>query len=201
MPHAARRLHAWLIFDVGQKMKDLLEAARREAVATLSAAINPGAIGEPALRAADGSIVFDPQGLQTPLRKDVARKEGESWVTANVDARGIRVSSPLRIIWDEKLVLSIASVTWDYVTFSVAPSAAARDFGSIREWFLRWFDPDNRRVTSPEGLSGVVHFLSDPECRDGRWQLIVDFGSAPTHAFEELLDCFVALGFTDCEVR
>lgn len=181
-------------------MKDLLEAAREEAVSALSAAIKAGGIAEPALRAADGSIAYDPEGLRTPLRKDLARKVGDTWVTENLDACGIRVSSPIQVLWREKLAVSIASITWDYVTFRLAPSAAARDFDSVREWFIRWFDAEERRAASSEGLSGAVHFLSEPMCHDGRWQLIIDFGSAPTHAFEELLDSFAAMGFTDCEV-
>lgn len=182
-------------------MNDLLEAARREAVAVLSAAATAGTIAEPALRKADGAIACDPEGLRTPLRKDVARKEEGAWMTANVDAPKIRPATPLRVVWKNRLRVTIASIAWDYVAFRLAPVEPQRDFGEIRNWFLRWFDPDDLNQKTDEGLFGVIHFVSDPEARDSAIELIVDFGSAPVQAFEELLDCFVKAGFTDCEVR
>jgi hypothetical protein len=182
-------------------MNDLLESARRETVAVLSSVAIADAIAEPALRTADGAIAYDSEGMRTPVRKDVARKEDGAWVTANVDAPKITPAAPLRLVWKNRLHVTIATITWDYVAFRLAPVGSQRDLGEIRKWFLRWFDPEDLLQKTEEGLFGVVHFVSNPETRDGATELIVDFGSAPVQAFEELLDCFADAGFTACEVR
>lgn len=181
-------------------MNDLLEAARNEGVSALLRAIDENCIPEPALRMADGSIAFDSEGLRVPLRKDMATREQGNWITADVNALTVKPASSLRTIWNDQLRIEIKSITWDYTTFRLRPCEALDDCSWLRGWFLRWFDLEDTNKTDQEGLSGVVHFISDPERMDTHVQVTIDFGSAPIQAFHELLDCFIASGITDCEI-
>lgn len=180
---------------------DLLEQARRACLNHLSKLAGEGAILEPSLRTADGMLAYDPQGLKTPLRKDVAIKTGESWTTKNVDSPTIRASFPICLPWNDRLTITVRAVTWDYVTFLLSPRIAVANWQWVRDWFLKWFDPDDANAKIPEGLQGVTHFISDPEAAGERIKLIVDFGSAPTWAFVELLDRFAEVGFTHCDIE
>jgi hypothetical protein len=183
-------------------MKDLLAAARREAIAVLAAALADGGIAEPALRNAAGDLALDPEDrLRTPVRKDVARNADGVWVPTNVDARTLRPHAPLQTVWRERLHVTITSMTWDYTRFTLTPVALVTEFALLGEWFLRWFDADDRSGKTGEGLHGVVHFMPDPAERGDAVEIVVGFGSAPVAAFQELLDCFVALGFSACEVK
>ena len=182
-------------------MNNLLSESRRVCVENLSEAAAEGAIVEPALRSSDGAVVYDSEGLRTPIRKDVATNDGNVWTTANFDALTIRPNVPVKVIWKERLEVSLASVAWDYVEFRLSPVNPSLDWEGTKSWFLKWFDPDDLKQRSEENVYGVVHFMSDPEELDGGTRLFVDFGSAPIVAFHELLDCFAADGFKYCEIR
>jgi hypothetical protein len=63
---------------------------------------------------------------------------------------------------------------------------------------LKWFDLTEENEPDSDGLSGVVHFISDPESSDGGFTFIVDLGSASIDAFGELLDCLIEMGVETC---
>jgi hypothetical protein len=182
-------------------MDDILKQAQRSCLLHLSELADGKAILEPTLRSVDGTVTYDCHGLKTPIRKDVATKQGDSWVTANVDAPTVRVSPPINLIWKDSLGVSVHALTWDYVTFLLSPPASDVNWIPVRDWFLRWFDVDDVNDKIPEGLFGVIHFMSDPETEGNQIKLVVDFGSAPVGAFGELLDCFTDAGFTRCDVQ
>jgi len=51
-----------------------------------------------------------------------------------------------------------------------------------------------------EDLSGVVHFMSDPELQGDRYDISLDLGSAPVETFESLLDALVLVGAKSVEI-
>lgn len=182
-------------------MDDILNESRRLCVEALRKAAAEGALIEPALRGADGGVVYDSEGLCTPIRKDVATNDGASWTTANFNAPMIRPSTPVRATRRDQLKVSLESSTWDYIKFGLSPLKSTVDWEAISTWFLKWFDPEDLKGRSEENVYEVVHFVSDPEEVDSNFRLFVDFGSAPIEAFYELLDCFAALGFNDCRIQ
>jgi hypothetical protein len=76
--------------------------------------------------------------------------------------------------------LSISSLRWDGTR--VRHDLASTSLEAIARWHRHWFDPDDARPAPDAPLSGVIHaLLIEP----GR--VLVDFGTAPSAAFWELL--------------
>jgi len=59
---------------------------------------------------------------------------------------------------------------------------------------MRWFDPDDLKTINSEGLYGVVHFLGEPKKTERGVVFLLDFGSAPSEALDELLEELAANG-------
>ena len=51
-----------------------------------------------------------------------------------------------------------------------------------------------------DDLSGVVHFMSDPESQGDCYLVTFDLGSAPVETFETLLDAFISVGAKSVEI-
>jgi hypothetical protein len=142
---------------------------------------------EPALRTSTGLLATEGE-LRLPVRLDLLPKAGGS---------SIMIDSPTRPqieLWESMIGdchVSIRPFTWDYARVSIY--GVFDNWTPIKEWFFRWFDPDDQNCLNKEGLYGVVHFLSDPEIEEGVASLTVDFGSAPIEAFFSLLDAFLAM--------
>ncbi|MCQ3951379.1 MAG: hypothetical protein DPW14_16345 [Planctomycetes bacterium] len=65
---------------------------------------------------------------------------------------------------------------------------------TLRDWLLKWLDPEETRKPDSWGLSGVVHDLAWSLTGPDIWCLDLDFGSAPISALEELLTQLSAVG-------
>jgi len=58
---------------------------------------------------------------------------------------------------------------------------------AVDRWHAKWIDENDKKPRDQRGLAGVIHWLRQP-VRDGNHvNLLVDFGSAPTDAFHELI--------------
>lgn len=171
--------------------EELLAKIRDFNVAALAAEIarSPGAIAEPALRTSDGELATDGR-LALPVRVDLAR-EGDG--TVMVDADRSVSFEPFSL--DRGLLLTVHPFGWDYLSCSV--DRAASDVGpSLREWYLSWFDTEDRNEPDSTGLFGVVHFASDPAPTGSGCSFFLDLGSAPVDAFDSLVASMSQAGVT-----
>lgn len=84
------------------------------------------------------------------------------------------------------------SFCWEALT--LAFSAPEFEIEVVRDWWIRWLDPEVTRQPDVWGLSAVVHDLAWTHNDKQDWQLRLDFGSAPLAALEELLTLLSAAG-------
>jgi hypothetical protein len=89
--------------------------------------------------------------------------------------------------------LSIEPLRWDQAI--VRHDLAALPSEGIARWFRRWFDPDDERANLAAELLGVIHSL---QIKPG--VLFIDFGTAPTDAFWELLALLEDAGTRNIQV-
>ncbi len=175
-------------------MGDLLGAIREHYVAQFAATVKESSAHiEPAFRNADGSLSL--QGaLGLPCRADfiptLGPLAGEPQV---VDSESRLTFEPIASMY-LSCALDFDPFTWDWVTMSVNGVEIAVVSTVIREWFYRWFDPDDVNEADASGLSGVVHFASDPVSTAGGVEVTLDLGSAPAAALEELLKTMATRG-------
>jgi hypothetical protein len=95
-----------------------------------------------------------------------------------------------------------SSLAWHALTFRCKPV----DFPEtdLVAWGTRWISDESPPLGSQDGLTGIIHFVSEPEEHDGIVEFEVDFGSAPFEAFEELIEMLSdrvveVLSYDDCE--
>ena len=76
------------------------------------------------------------------------------------------------------LEVPVFPVAWEICTVWVRHPQP--DWSALDAWRSRWMDAERTPPEDePDGLSGVAHFLSEPNAEGGGWLLEVDFGSAP----------------------
>ena len=100
----------------------------------------------------------------------------------------------LEFHWTEELAVNLEPFKWNELTLELSGVGSCVDWDPLVDWFEKWFDGDEKLKPGSDGLCGVVHFLSDPETKDDGVHFMIDLGSAPVEAFEELLDAVDALG-------
>lgn len=91
------------------------------------------------------------------------------------------------------LVVEAHPMNWnDVEVFANAlPNASA-----IEEWVLKWLDVEDKRATDEDGLQGVIHSVTKQDSEVGSFRVVVDWGSAPLAALEELLQVLRSGGAT-----
>ncbi|MEZ4376230.1 MAG: hypothetical protein R3B07_35830 [Polyangiaceae bacterium] len=181
-------------------LPDLLERVRALNVDALASAVKeePEAFVEPAFRCEDGSLAVEGP-FDLPLRADLVQREGDH------AGDSVMVDPPRMVTFEslsfriEQCHLSLEPFGWDNALVVARPLTLSA-VTPLRDWFLRWFDPEDEAELHEDGLYHVVHFLSDPEEADGALQFIVDFGSAPVDAFDALIDTLITQGATHIAV-
>lgn len=80
----------------------------------------------------------------------------------------------------------VSSIAWHAVTFRCKP----RDFpeAELVAWGNRWINDEQPPLGPQDGLTGIIHFVSQPDEHDGILEFEVDFGSAPFAALQELTE-------------
>ena len=166
----------------------LLDRVRHTYVETLAAAVagaGAGGVAEPLLMDGDGRPVSDGV-LQVPCRVDlVVVRDGLAGSQQRVDATRLVEFDEIAFDWDSGLEVTLTPFSWDYVQLDLD---ALVDHRELKTWFEQWCQLEDVREPGPDGLFGVVHFISDPKRAGSSWRLFVDLGSAPVKAFEQLLD-------------
>ena len=56
------------------------------------------------------------------------------------------------------------------------------------EWTKKWIDKEEKKQEDSNGLSGVIHNVTKLHAEKGNYSFSVDFGSADTEAFFDLID-------------
>lgn len=158
------------------------------------------AIVEAAFRDERGALVGDGT-LSLPLRGDVfAVADGQPSESLRVDSESMLSFEPVTFSWGSGLAVRVAPFQWDACDVRATGISSPADWSRLRDWFATWFDGEDTRQPDEQGLSGVVHFLSDPMHDGSAATFQVDFGSAPVEAFEELLDALRNSGATEIEI-
>jgi hypothetical protein len=104
------------------------------------------------------------------------------------------VTAPFRTVtnwlWISPPIVCIdAPLVWYGIEFHVqgrAPEAAALD-----AWVSEWLDPAEKRYDRAAEFQQVIHSLLPPQATDAGYMVSVDFGSAPTLAFDQFLKLLV----------
>jgi len=153
---------------------------------------------EPAPRL-QGGIAFAPDGLKLPLRYDLVFQDSLGvYHSENAKSTTLNFSESVFVTWEQRLKVELRSLCWDYMQIELFSVQDEPGWEGLRQWFLKWFDLEDNKKAQPNGLHGVVHFISDPILKDGRVSLFVDLGSASSDALAELFDEFIKLGSISC---
>jgi|JI10StandDraft_1071094.scaffolds.fasta_scaffold00876_18 hypothetical protein len=131
--------------------------------------------------------------LALPMRGDMfVIEDGKISKSIQIDTDGMLSFEPINFNWPQTaLQVRLAPFQWNWLQLQLHDLPTNTDWSPLRSWFFNWFAEED----PPEDeISGGIHFLSDPEERDGYFQLSIDLGTAPVDAFEELLDAVKELG-------
>ena len=71
---------------------------------------------------------------------------------------------------------------------------------TLNQWFHKWIDDAEEMSPDEFGLSGVIHQMTPVDQLSDCYVFTVDFGSAPTQAFLELLDVLAGSGVSQVRV-
>ena len=80
-----------------------------------------------------------------------------------------------------------APVVWNGVVLKCRKEGFSEN--GVLAWGNRWILDESPPLGPQDGLTGVIHSVTQPEIVSDAVEFSVDFGSAPFQAFEELLAC------------
>ncbi len=171
----------------------LLERIRSFNVEALTCAIaGAGDVHvEPALCDGEGKLV--PEGdWDLPMRVDFLVRGRESEPSEPVNPSRALSFDPVTYQAGQ-MEVEFHPFGWDWLPLFVdkEPDVVGP---VLREWFLTWFDPEDKNEADEHGLYGVVHFLSDPEPSPGGAAVSIDLGSAPVACITSLFAHLDAAG-------
>ena len=126
---------------------------------------------------------------------DILREDA----TGKVSATRI-VTSPVEASYPGLPIVSF--IAWHAVTFRCKSEAFPE--AELVAWGNRWIHDEDPPLGPQDGLTGIIHFVGQPEEHDGIFEFEVDFGSAPFEAFEELTTMLGSrivevLSYEDCD--
>jgi len=116
-------------------------------------------------------------------RADImGKRAGEPGVLeVNVTAKDVTA-------WQEVLpqhVSIAAPVVWNGIEFRVTDAKPSE--AELVAWTERWLDVPDSQYVEGQQFQQVVHSVTPPRSAKSGYEFSVDFGSAPTTAFDELL--------------
>jgi hypothetical protein len=133
--------------------------------------------------------------LCLPLRGDVfVLSAGRVIESKRIHASVGSQFEVIEFTWEGTLEIRMLPFRWDECRVRILDPIVLEAWEPLISWFLRWFDPEDRKSADERGLCGEVHELSDPLQELFGMVVTVDFGSAPVEAFEEFLDALRDLG-------
>ena len=117
--------------------------------------------------------------------------------TLSIDTERMLPFEPISVMWGAGLKVRFRPFQWQAMRQPVLLPETTR-WQPLQQWFWRWFKKDAGEHN--EALTGAVHFLSDPEVSDGAVTFVVDLGTAPVEAFEDLRDALETMGAKHREI-
>jgi hypothetical protein len=116
----------------------------------------------------------------------IGKRDGKPQISeVTVDGREIldwKSAVPVGVTLDAPMV-------WYGIEFEV--SGAPPDERALIDWTTRWMDISDSRLDDSAEFQQVVHSVTPPRITDTYFSISVDFGSAPTAAFDELVQLLV----------
>jgi hypothetical protein len=137
--------------------------------------------------------------FNAPYRTDlVLLKDEEVTDSMMVDTESMLGFNPVEVNWTDELTVTIHPFQWNYAQIVFPEPAGEAKWQQLENWSIRWFE----RADFAEGdFSGVVHYISDPEMADGKVSIMVDLGSAPVSAMEDLFHSLSQMQVEQVEIR
>jgi hypothetical protein len=154
---------------------------------------------EPTPRNQADEIVYAPDGLKLPLRYDLVFQDSNGdFHTDSADSTTLHFREPVFANWENQMKIEIHSICWNHLELQISPPFSQNNWEILRLWFLRWFDLQDEKAIDSNGLTGVVHFISDPITTGDRVHFVVDLGSATPDALADLFDQLIKCGVSEC---
>ncbi len=183
----------------------ILEQIRSHYLARLRQAVDDHAsdgivtvVSEAVLRGADGRLLRN-GSPPTPVRVDLITMVNERVRDGlTIESETMPGFPPFSLRWKHELPVDIRPFPWNACKLKIAN--ASDDLAPLNQWFDRWFDPEEKLVPGEDGLLGVIHAMTFDQPVDGARILLIDFGSAPIEAFQELIDAIFEIGARRVEV-
>jgi hypothetical protein len=138
--------------------------------------------------------------LRKPYRHytlDIFCRRGDKSGPIEVNLTAADAFDPVSERW-QGLGVALHPFVWNGLEFRIDGDLA--DDAALVAWMDRWMDIGDKKPKDANGLSEIVHNVTQPErTRDG-WSFSVDFGSAPLDAFVELIEVVRASGAKKLEL-
>ena len=117
--------------------------------------------------------------------------------TLSIGTERMPFFEPISVMWGAGLKVRLRPFQWQAMRLQVLLPETTR-WQPLQQRFWRWFKEDAGEHN--EALAAAVHFLSDPEVLDGAVTFVVDLGTAPVEAFEDLRDALETMGANHYEI-
>lgn len=107
---------------------------------------------------------------------------------------------PVHRQWNDKIKVSIYPFHWgqcDCRFFDNRFNDEQINWHYLRQWYLKWFDEGMMDI---HGFSGCLHSMSDPVPVNNGFRVLIDFGSAPIAAFEDMIETAEIMGFRSATI-
>lgn len=154
---------------------------------------------EPAYRYSDGTLATDGT-WNLPCRADVIPAAQASTDSVRVDSQTWLQFETVHFKLGESSV-ELQPFVWDWLSLEIKGLSDTQASTALIAWFLQWFDEEDENESDEAGLQQVVHFMSEPQTRDGGLKLSIDLGSAPAEALEDLLFALSDAGSTQLRLE
>lgn len=138
--------------------------------------------------------------LRKPYRYytlDIFCRRGDKSGPIEVNVAAASAFPQVRENW-QGLDVTLHPFVWNGLEFRLDGDLA--DDAALVAWMDRWMDIGDKKPKDANGLSEIVHNVTQPERTQGGWSFSVDFGSAPLDAFVELIEVVRASGTKKLEL-
>src|SRR5258705_12232715 len=122
---------------------------------------------EPALCKEDGEGA--PEGaLNVPVSLDmVVRAELKDEEPLEIPTETVRQFEPQSFAWNDVMEVSLHPFRWEACLVLLHGAPALDQWWPVIDWFEKWFDEFDSKASLKRDVQEVVHFLSDPQIKEG----------------------------------
>lgn len=116
-------------------------------------------------------------------RTDIIGKQGEKTIVREVAHEVVECPGSKDNLPDGACIVS--ALVWYGIDFRV--SGEVPNLGELVKWSERWLDLDDAQFVEGHLFQEVIHNITPPTPTAEGFSISVDFGTAPTTAFDELV--------------